>query len=51
MTTAILTDQRFDLHTWHGHVEQAARLHAIRRAIEADGLLPHLVQLPIRPAT
>jgi acetoin utilization deacetylase AcuC-like enzyme len=51
MTTAILTDQRFDLHTWHGHVEQAARLHAIRRAIEADGLLPHLVQLPIRTAT
>lgn len=51
MTTAIVTDQRFDLHTWHGHVEQAERLHAIRRAIEADRLWPRLLQLPIRPAT
>lgn len=51
MTTAIVTDQRFDLHTWHGHVEQASRLHAIQRAIQSAGLLGYLKPLPIRPAT
>lgn len=51
MTTAIVTDQRFDLHTWHGHVEQANRLHAIQRAIQSAGLLGYLKPLPIRPAT
>lgn len=51
MTTAIATDQRFDLHTWHGHVEQASRLHAIQRAIQSAGLLGYLKPLPIRPAT
>ncbi|MEF3274530.1 MAG: histone deacetylase [Chloroflexus sp.] len=51
MTTAIVTDQRFDLHTWHGHVEQAGRLHAIQHALQTSGLLPRLATLPIRPAT
>ncbi|WP_298815394.1 histone deacetylase family protein [Chloroflexus sp.] len=51
MTTAIVTDQRFDLHTWHGHVEQASRLHAIQRALQASGLMSRLTTLPIRPAT
>ncbi|MFV9504850.1 MAG: histone deacetylase [Oscillochloridaceae bacterium umkhey_bin13] len=31
--TVILTDPSFDQHDWHGHVEQAARLVAIRNAI------------------
>jgi acetoin utilization deacetylase AcuC-like enzyme len=44
--TVILTDQSFDAHTWHGHVEQAARLEAVRAALDASGLhsaLSHLV--------
>lgn len=48
--TVILTDPSFDAHDWHGHVEQAARLQAVRRALAASGLhndLQH--QLP-RPA-
>ncbi|MGC8800064.1 MAG: histone deacetylase [Chloroflexus aggregans] len=51
MTTAIVTDQRFDLHTWHGHVEHAGRLQAIQQALQTSGLLPSLMQLPIRAAT
>ncbi len=51
MTTAIVSDQRFDLHTWPGHVEHAGRLHAIQRAIQSAGLFSRLIQLPARPAT
>ena len=36
--TVILTDTSFDAHTWHGHVEQAARLVAIRHALDVSGL-------------
>ncbi|NTU83242.1 MAG: histone deacetylase [Chloroflexales bacterium] len=36
--TVILTDTSFDAHTWYGHVEQATRLVAIRRALDASGL-------------
>jgi acetoin utilization deacetylase AcuC-like enzyme len=48
--TAILTDVSFDAHTWHGHVEQAARLQAVRRAIDASGLNQQLQHYPPRPA-
>ncbi len=47
--TAILTDLSFDAHSWHGHVEQAARLQAVRRALDASSLhseLRHLVPQP-----
>ncbi len=47
--TVILTDPIFDAHTWHGHVEQAARLEAIRAAIDASGLRAELHQLGPRP--
>lgn len=50
--TVILTDERFDAHTWYGHVEQAARLQAVRRALDASGLhhdLHHLVPRPASP--
>lgn len=36
--TVILSDPVFDAHTWHGHVEQAERLVAIRNAIASSGL-------------
>ena len=36
--TVIFTDTSFDAHTWHGHVEQAARLVAIRQALDTSGL-------------
>lgn len=38
MSTALYTDPRFDAHTWHGHVECADRLIAIRTAITQAGL-------------
>ncbi len=50
-STAMLTDTIFDAHTWHGHVEQAARLEAIRHAIGAAGLRDDLHQRTVRPAT
>lgn len=48
-STVILTDPRFDAHDWHGHVEVAARLVAVRRALDASGLhgdLHHLAPAP-----
>src|ERR1043166_9915995 len=38
MTTAYVTDTRFDAHTLAGHVEIAARLAAIRDVMAAQGL-------------
>lgn len=49
-TTAILTDQSFDAHTWYNHVEQAARLQAIRDAIEAADLRSQVQSLTPSPA-
>jgi acetoin utilization deacetylase AcuC-like enzyme len=37
-STVILSDNSFDSHTWHGHVERAERLQAVRRAVAAAGL-------------
>jgi acetoin utilization deacetylase AcuC-like enzyme len=48
--TAILTAESLDAHTWHGHVEQAARLQAVRRALDASGLHRSLHHLAPRPA-
>jgi acetoin utilization deacetylase AcuC-like enzyme len=48
--TAILTDTSFDAHTWPGHVEQAARLEAVRRALGASGLGPRLRRIAPCPA-
>jgi acetoin utilization deacetylase AcuC-like enzyme len=48
--TVILTDQSFDAHTWHGHVEVAARLEAVRAAITVSGLRSSLHNLTPRPA-
>jgi acetoin utilization deacetylase AcuC-like enzyme len=48
--TAILSDTRFDLHTWPGHVEQAARLQAVHAAIAEANLLVRLQQLTSVPA-
>lgn len=49
-TTAVLTDPFFDAHTWHGHVEQAARLQAIRAALDSSGLRQLAHHLTPRPA-
>jgi acetoin utilization deacetylase AcuC-like enzyme len=43
--TVILTDPSFDAHDWHGHVEVAARLVAVRRALDASGLHDDLYHL------
>jgi acetoin utilization deacetylase AcuC-like enzyme len=50
VTTVVLSDSRFADHTWHGHVERAARLHAIERAIAAAGLYPALHMVDPQPA-
>ncbi|NJN15208.1 MAG: histone deacetylase [Oscillochloris sp.] len=38
----VITDPACDAHTWHGHVERAERLQAIRRAIDLADLVPAL---------
>ncbi|HMQ30678.1 MAG TPA: histone deacetylase [Chloroflexaceae bacterium] len=48
--TFIVNDTSFDAHDWHGHVEQAARLAAVRRAIAASGLRGELHVLTPKPA-
>jgi acetoin utilization deacetylase AcuC-like enzyme len=50
MHTAVLTDNRFDAHTWHGHVECAERLIAIRHAISQAGLWSAVQQIMPQPA-
>lgn len=49
-STAIFSDTSLDAHSWPGHVEQAARLVAVRRALNASGLLETLQQIAPRPA-
>lgn len=49
-STVLLTDTSFDAHNWHGHVEQAARLQAVRRALDASGLHGELRHYAPRPA-
>ena len=48
--TTILTDLSFDAHSWHGHVEQAARLQAVRHALDASALHAELRHLAPQPA-
>lgn len=48
--TALLTDPSFDAHFWPGHIEQAERLQAVRRALDAAGLAQALRRLAPRPA-
>jgi acetoin utilization deacetylase AcuC-like enzyme len=48
--TVILTDPSFDGHTWHGHVEQAERLVAIRQALGASNLRNELRHYEVHPA-
>lgn len=48
--TVILTDASFDAHTWHGHVEHAARLQAVRTALDISGLHSALHHFVPRPA-
>jgi acetoin utilization deacetylase AcuC-like enzyme len=38
MRTFLVTDERCDLHSWHGHTERAERLIAIRRGLQQAGL-------------
>lgn len=47
---AIFTDTSFDAHSKPGHVEQAERLFAVRRALDASDLLPRLRQFTPAPA-
>lgn len=49
-STVTLSDISFDAHTWHGHVERAERLEAVRAAIAAAGLSGHLHHLQPQPA-
>lgn len=49
MSTAIFTDTRFDAHTWHNHVECAARLVAVRQAISKAGLWSAVQQVTPQP--
>jgi acetoin utilization deacetylase AcuC-like enzyme len=48
--TAILTDTSLDAHTWYGHVEQAERLQAVRRALDESGLNQRLRRITPAPA-
>jgi len=50
-STAILSDNRFDAHTWPDHVERADRLQAVRAAIRAAGLEAQLRPLQPVPAS
>ena len=43
MRTLVVTDERCDLHTWHGHKERAERLQSIRRALQQTGLLSEVL--------
>ncbi|WP_129673196.1 histone deacetylase [Candidatus Chloroploca sp. Khr17] len=49
-SSVILTDPSFDAHTWHGHVEIASRLVAIRQAITRSGLHQQLQHRFPQPA-
>lgn len=51
MTTAILTDNRYLAHDNPQHVERAARLQAINRALDQTGLRAQLQMLAAREAT
>ncbi len=51
MPTAIVTNPDHGSHDEACHVEQAARLQAIEKAIDLSGLRPDLVALTARPAT
>jgi acetoin utilization deacetylase AcuC-like enzyme len=51
MTTAYVMDERFDIHTLHGHPEFAGRLAAIRQRFEEDHLTGHLLHLEPQAAT
>jgi len=49
MSSASVTDTRFDAHTMANHPENAGRLQAIRRRLDEDGLTGRLVSLEPRP--
>lgn len=51
VTTAIVTDPKYRAHTDPAHVERAARLESIEKAIASSGLQEHLMPLAARPAT
>jgi acetoin utilization deacetylase AcuC-like enzyme len=38
MRTFLVSDERCDLHSWHGHTERAERLIAVRRGLQQAGL-------------
>lgn len=50
MATAFVTDIRFDAHTMPGHPETAARLEAVRRQLDGDGLTARLDRVELAPA-
>ena len=51
MTTAIVTDERYLIHTDPTHVERAERLLSIQRALDTSGVRAMVQQLAPRPAT
>lgn len=51
MTTAFFTEAALDGHTWHGHVEHAGRLQAVRQLYEESGVLADLQAVTATPAT
>ncbi len=51
MTTAIVTDERYLIHTDPTHVERAERLLSIQRALDTSGVRAMVQQLTPRPAT
>ncbi len=51
MTTAYVTDLRFDQHTQDGHPEHAGRLQVIRQQLADDGLAARMMFCEARPAS
>ncbi len=51
MTTAYITDTRFDAHTLAGHAEFAGRLTAVQELLKQRGLPQQMLELTPSPAT
>ena len=50
MRTYVVTDERCDLHSWHGHTERAERLIAIRRGLQQAGLFNEVISATAQEA-
>jgi acetoin utilization deacetylase AcuC-like enzyme len=51
MTTAYITDTRFDAHTLRGHVESAERLRAVHARLDGEGVSGRMKRLAPEPVS